>query len=58
MTKADAAPRSKINKLLSKEELSTSLVSAMSELREAPHIGEVIEYNNVNIIFQKFFIDC
>ena len=29
----------------------------MSELLEAPCIGEVIDYNNVNIIFQKFFTE-
>ena len=50
-TKADAALRSKKNKLLSEEELSTSLASAMSELPEALHIWEVIDYNNVNVIF-------
>ena len=56
--KADAARRSKKNKLLSEEELSTSLASAMSELPEAARHGEVIDYNNVNVIFQKFFIEC
>ena len=58
VTKADASPRSKKNKLLSKEELLTSLASVMSVLPEAPRIGEVIDYNNVNIIFQKFFTKC
>ena len=56
--KADVARRSKKNKLLSEEELSTSLASAMSELPEAAHHGEVIDYNNVNVIFQKFFTEC
>ena len=56
--KADAARGSKKNKLLSKEELSTSLASAMSELPEAARHGEVIDYNNVNVIFQKFFTEC
>ena len=56
--KDDAARGSKKNKLLSKEELSTSLVSVMSELPEAARHGEVIDYNNVNVIFQKFFIEC
>ena len=56
--KADAARGSKKNKLLSDEELSTSLASAMSELPEAAHHGEVIDYNNVNVIFQKFFTEC
>ena len=57
-TKADVAPRSKKNKLLSKEQLSTNLVSAMSELPKALRIGEVIDYNNINVIFQKFFTEC
>ena len=56
--KADAAQGSKKNKLLSEEELSTSLASAMSELPEAARHGEVIDYNNVNVIFQKFFTEC
>ena len=56
--KADSARGSKKNKLLSKEELSTSLASAMSELPEAARHGEVIDYNNVNVIFQKFFTEC
>ena len=55
--KADAARGSKKNKLLSEEELSTSLASAMSELPEAARHGEVIDYN-VNVIFQKFFTEC
>ena len=49
--KADATRGSKKNKLLSEEELSTSLASAMSELLEAARHGEVIDYNNVNVIF-------
>ena len=56
--KADEARGSKKNKLLSEEELSTSLALAMSELPEAARHGEVIDYNNVNIIFQKFFTEC
>ena len=56
--KADAAQGSKKNKLLSKEELSTSLASAMSKLPEAARHREVIDYNNVNVIFQKFFTEC
>ena len=56
--KADAAQGSKKNKLLSEEELFTSLASAMSELPEAARHGEVIDYNNVNVIFQKFFTEC
>ena len=56
--KANAALGSKKNKLLSVEELSTSLVSTMSELPEAARHGEVIDYNNVNVIFQKFFTEC
>ena len=47
----DAARGSKKNKLLSEEELSTSLASAMSEHPEAARHGEVIDYNNVNVIF-------
>ena len=58
MTKADVAPRSKKNKLLSEEELSTSLASAMFELPEATYFEKVIDYNNVNVIFQKFFAEC
>ena len=30
----------------------------MSELPEAARHGEVIDYNNVNVIFQKFFTEC
>ena len=56
--KVDAARGSKKNKLLSEEELSTSLASAMFELPEAARHGEVIDYNNVNVIFQKFFTEC
>ena len=56
--KVDAARGSKKNKLLFEEELSTSLASAMSELPEAARHGEVIDYNNVNVIFQKFFTEC
>ena len=56
--KADAARGSKKNKLLSEEELSTSLVLAMSKLPEAARHGEVIDYNNMNVIFQKFFTEC
>ena len=56
--KADAARGSKKNKLLSEEELSTSLALAMSELPEVAHHGEVIDYNNVNVIFQKFFTNA
>ena len=56
--KAAAARGSKKNKLLSEEDLSTSLASAMSELPEAARHGEVIDYNNVNVIFQKFFTEC
>ena len=58
VTKADAAPRRKKNKMLPEEELLTSLALVMSELLEAPHIGEVIDHNNVNVIFQKFFTEC
>ena len=57
-SKANAARESKKNKLLSKEELSTSLALAMSELPEAARHGDMIDYNNVNVIFQKFFIEC
>ena len=56
--KTDATRGSKKNKLLFEEELSTSLALAMFELREAAHHGEMIDYNNVNIIFQKFFTEC
>ena len=56
--KADVAQGSKKNKLLSEEELSTSLASAMSVLPEAARHGKVIDYNNVNVIFQKFFVEC
>ena len=56
--KADVARGSKKNKLLSEEELSTSLASAMSELPETARNGEVIDKNNVNVIFQKFFTEC
>ena len=56
--KADATRGSKKNKLLSEEELSTSLALAMSELPEVAHHGKVIDYNNVNVIFQKFFTEC
>ena len=49
--KADATRGSKKNKLLSEEELSTNLALAMSELPEATRHGEVIDYNNVNVIF-------
>ena len=56
--KANAARGSKKNKLLSEVELSISLASAMSELPEAARHGEVIDYNNVNVIFQKFFTEC
>ena len=56
--KADVARGSKKNKLLSEEELSTSLASTKSELLEAARHGEVIDYNNVNVIFQKFFTEC
>ena len=55
--KANTARGSKKNKLLSEEELSTSLVLAMSELPEAARHGDV-DYNNVNVIFQKFFTEC
>ena len=30
----------------------------MSELPEAACFGEVIDYNNVKVIFQKFFTEC
>ena len=30
----------------------------MSELPEAARHGEVIDYNNVNVIFQNFFTKC
>ena len=56
--KANAARGSKKNKLLSEEELSTNLASEMSELLEAARHGEVIDYNNVIVIFQKFFTKC
>ena len=47
--KADAARGSKKNKLLSEEELSTSLVSTMFELLEAARHREVIDYNYGNM---------
>ena len=56
--KANVARGSKKNKLLSEEKLSTNLASAMSELLEAARHGEVIDYNNVNVILQKFFTEC
>ena len=56
--KADAVRGSKKNKLLSEEELSTSLASVMFELPEAARHGEVIDYNNINVILQKFFTEC
>ena len=56
--KTDAARGSKKNKLLSEEELSTSLALAMAELPKAACHGEVINYNNVNVIFLKFFTEC
>ena len=58
VTKANAAPKSEKNKLLCEKELLTSLASAMSELPEAPCIQEVIDYNNVNVIFHEFFTEC
>ena len=57
-SRADATRGSKKNKLLSEEELSTSLASMMSKLPEAACHGEVIDYNNINVIFQKFFTEC
>lgn len=48
----------KRSKLVSEEDLSTSLASAISELPVPHRSGEVIDYNNVNLIFQKFFTDC
>ena len=48
--KADAARGSKKNKLLSEEELSTSLAPAMTKLPEATRHGEVTDYNNVNVV--------
>ena len=56
--KVDAARGRKKNKLLSEEELSTSLALAMSKLPEAARHGEVIDYNNVKVIFQKFCTEC
>ena len=45
-------------KFVSEEDLDTSLASAISELPSVHRSGEVIDYNNVNLIFQKFFTDC
>ena len=55
--KQETTPRKKA-KHVSEEDLDTSLAFAISELPAAHRSGEVIDYNNVNLIFQKFFTDC
>ena len=50
-TIADAASKTKNSKVLSEEELSTSLASTIFNLPQIIQVGEVIDYNNVNVIF-------
>jgi hypothetical protein len=45
-------------KIILEEDLDSSLASAISELPSTHRSGEVIDYNNVNLIYQKFFTDC
>jgi hypothetical protein len=48
----------KKNKLISEEDLSTAMNEVVCELPKAHQSGEVVDYNNINMIYQKFFSDC
>ncbi|KAG0593715.1 hypothetical protein M758_UG013400 [Ceratodon purpureus] len=51
-------PKPKKNLLLSAEDLATSLNSVLGELPKENKVGEVLDFDNANRIYQNFFSDC
>ena len=57
-SKKSAERVKKKSKLISEEDLSTTINKVVCELPKAHQPGEVVDYNNINMIYQKFFSDC
>ena len=57
-SKQSAERVKKKSKLISEEDLSTAMNDVVGELPKAHQPGEVVDYNNINMIYQKFFSDC
>jgi hypothetical protein len=51
-------PKPKKDLLLSAEDLATSLNSVLGELPKVNKVGEVLDFDNANRIYQNFFADC
>lgn len=51
-------PKPKKDLLLSAEDLATSLNSVLGELPKVNKVGEVLDFDNANLIYQNFFADC
>lgn len=56
--KKSAERMKKKSKLISDENLYTTINEVVCELPKAHQPGEVVDYNNINMIYQKFFFDC
>lgn len=57
-TRKSAEVAQKKNKLISEEEAATSINDALKSIPMAVDKVEDIDYNNANVIYQKFFSDC
>ena len=55
--KTDTA-KPKKNMLVSEEDLATSLTSVLVALPKENKVGEVLDFDNANRIYQNFFADC
>ncbi|KAG0594904.1 hypothetical protein M758_UG120800 [Ceratodon purpureus] len=51
-------PKPKKDLLLTAEDLATSLNSVLVELSKVNKVGEVLDFDNANRIYQGFFADC
>ncbi|KAG0573035.1 hypothetical protein KC19_VG143100 [Ceratodon purpureus] len=51
-------PKPKKDLLLSAEDLATSLNSVLVELPKVNKVGEALDFNSANRIYQGFFADC
>ena len=48
----------KESKLISEEDMATSLNSAIAALPREHKVGETFDFDNANRIYQNFFTDC
>jgi hypothetical protein len=57
-SKTTESASKKKSKLLTEEDVSNSIASALSELPQAIGAADPVDYNNVQHIYQKFWTDC